>query len=243
VDEADIGQIANGQQVKFTVQAYPNRTFLGTVQQVRLQSAVVQNVVDYSVVVLVDNLDGKLLPGMTATVNFSTAKASAVLRVSNAALRFRATAAMLAAFQVPSGAPGASAGRDSTQGTRTAGAGGDSTQRVRAAGTGGDSAQRRQGAGQGGQTATGSRMGGAAGGSGFAMLWYLDAKGQPASMRVHTGLTDGQLTEISGRDVNLKEGIKVIAAVTNEKAGTASSPFQQQQQPQGGGMRGGGRVL
>ena len=243
VDEADIGQIANGQQVKFTVQAYPNRTFLGTVQQVRLQSAVVQNVVDYSVVVLVDNLDGKLLPGMTATVNFSTAKASAVLRVSNAALRFRATAAMLAAFQVPSGAPGASAGRDSTQGTRTAGAGGDSTQRVRAAGTGGDSAQRRQGAGQGGQTATGSRMGGAAGGSGFAMLWYLDAKGQPASMRVRTGLTDGQLTEISGRDVNLKEGIKVIAAVTNEKAGTASSPFQQQQQPQGGGMRGGGRVL
>jgi HlyD family secretion protein len=221
VDEADIGQIANGQQVRFTVQAFPNRTFIGTVQQVRLQSAVVQNVVDYTVVVMVDNPDGKLLPGMTATVNFQTAKASNVLRVPNAALRFRATTAMLAAFQVPSGASAAGAGRDSTQRTRAAGAGGDST-------------QRRQGTGQGGQTATGPRPGGAAGSSGFAMLWYLDAKGQPAATRVRTGLSDGQVTEIAGPDV--KEGMQVIAAVTNEKAGTASSPFQQQQQ-QGGGMQ------
>ena len=68
------------------------------------------------------------------------------------------------------------------------------------------------------------------------MLWYLDAKGQPASMRVRTGLSDGQVTEITGRDSTLKEGLKVIAAVTNEKAGTSSSPFQQQQQ-QGGGMQ------
>jgi HlyD family secretion protein len=243
VDEADIGQIANGQQVKFTVQSYPNRTFVGTVQQVRLQSAVVQNVVDYSVVVAVDNLDGKLLPGMTATVNFSTAKAASVLRVPNAALRFRATAAMLAAFQVT---PVAGAAGDSTQRTRAAGSGGDSTRPARAAGdttqgtrtarAGGDSTQRRQGAGQ----AAGASRSGGAGGSGFAMLWYLDAKGQPASMRVRIGLSDGQLTEITGRDVNLKEGLKVIAAVTNEKAGTASSPFQQQQ-PQGGGR--GGRVL
>jgi HlyD family secretion protein len=242
VDEADIGQIAKGQQVRFTVQSYPNRTFLGTVQQVRLQSAVVQNVVDYSVVVMVDNLDGKLLPGMTATVNFQTAKASAVLRVPNAALRFRATAAMLAATPATtagSAASGAGAGRDSAQGVPGVGAGRDST-RGTGAGAGGagrDSTQRRQGTGQGGQSASGARPGGGAGRSGITVLWYLDAKGQPASMRVRTGLSDGQLTEITSRDVNLKEGLKVIAAVTNEKAGTAaSSPFQQQQ-PQGGGMQ------
>ena len=248
VDESDIGQIANGQQVKFTVQAYPNRTFVGTVQQVRLQSAVVQNVVDYNVVVLVDNLDGKLLPGMTATVAFQTAKASSVLRIPNAALRFRATAAMLAAFQGTSGT--ASAGRDTT-GARAAGAGRDTTQARSSSGQqGGGQGQRGgfgggQGGGTGGaggqgggQFAGGQRMGGtgAPGSTGFAMLWYLDAKGQPASMRVRTGLTDGQLTEITSRDSTLKEGLKVIAAVTNEKAGTASSPFQQQQQ-QGGGMQ------
>jgi HlyD family secretion protein len=239
VDEADIGQIANGQQVRFTVQSYPNRTFLGTVQQVRLQSAVVQNVVDYSVVVSVDNLDGKLLPGMTATVNFQTAKASNVLRVSNAALRFRATAAMLAAT---SAASGATAGRDSTPGAAATGSGRDSTPAVPRAGR--DSTQRRQATGQGGQggqSLTGARPVGGAGRSGVTVLWYLDAKGQPASMRVRTGLSDGQLTEITGRDVNLKEGLKVIAAVTNEKSGAgASSPFQQQQQ-QGGGP--GRRVL
>jgi HlyD family secretion protein len=234
VDEADIGQIANGQQVRFTVQSYPNRTFVGTVQQVRLQSAVVQNVVDYSVVVMVDNLDGKLLPGMTATVNFQTAKASNVFRVPNAALRFRATTAMLAAAQATS-APVAGAGRDSTQGAP--GTGRDSAQGARGAGR--DSTQRRQGTGQGGQSTTVARPSGGAGRSGVSVLWYLDAKGQPASMRVRTGLSDGQLTEITGRD--LKEGMKVIAAVTNEKAGTAaSSPFQQQQQ-QGGGP--GRRVL
>ena len=89
VDEADIGQIKSGQEVRFTVEAYPNQVFLGKVQQVRLQSSVVQNVVDYTVVVMVDNPDGKLLPGMTATVNFETAKAANALRVANAALRCR----------------------------------------------------------------------------------------------------------------------------------------------------------
>ena len=234
VDESDIGQIANGQQVHFTVQSYPNRTFVGTVQQVRLQSAVVQNVVDYTVVVMVDNQDGKLLPGMTATVNFQTAKATGVFRVPNAALRFRATPAMLAAVQGTSGAP--ATGRDTTTGARTGGA--DSGRRTF---TAADSARFRQmmvqrGAGGAG----GQRSGGAGftpGATGFAMLWYLDAKGQPASMRVRTGLSDGQMTEITGRDPNLKEGLRVIAAVTNEKSNTASSPFQQQQQQGGPGRR------
>ena len=237
VDEADIGQIQVGQDVHFTVEAYPNRTFPGKVHQVRLQSAVVQNVVDYTVVVALDNLDGKLLPGMTATVNFETAKAASVLRIANAALRFRATPAMLAAAQLPQGRQSGRAGQggDSTQGPRAA-LGRDSTQSGR--GVARDSTQRGQVAG--GQRAGGvsgmSGMSGSAGANGIAMLWYLDAKGQPAAMRVRTGLTDGQETEIIGRDPNLKEGLKVIAAVTNEKAGGASNPFQQQQQ-QGPGMQ------
>jgi len=57
----------------------------------------------------------------------------------------------------------------------------------------------------------------------------VDSLGKPAPVRVRTGLTDGQVTEIIGGP-NLKEGMKIIAAVTNEKAGGSSNPFQQQQQ-------------
>src|SRR5256885_934070 len=96
VDESDIGQIAVGQSVTFTVQAYPNRTFTGTVQQVRLQSTTQDNVVNYTTVISVSNQDGKLLPGMTATVQFLTGSAKNALLVPNAALRFRATPDMMA---------------------------------------------------------------------------------------------------------------------------------------------------
>lgn len=97
VDESDIGLIKDGQQVEFTVQSYPNRTFTGTVQQVRLQSKTADNVVSYTVVVAVSNPDGALLPGMTATVQFLTGSASDALLVPNAALRIRPTPEMLTA--------------------------------------------------------------------------------------------------------------------------------------------------
>jgi len=250
VDEADIGQIKEGLDVQFTVEAYPNRIYHGTVHQVRLQSATVQNVVDYTVVVYLNNPDGTLLPGMTATVNFQTAKAPNVLRIQNAALRFRPSEAMLAAAQMPQGQQ-VGRGGDSTQ----AGRGADSGRRQF---TAADSARFRQmmaqrraagGAGGfggfgGGQAGTGFGAGqrsGAAGGvpgaTSVAVLWTLDANGKPTPVRVHTGLTDGQLTEITGPA--LKEGMKIIAAVTNEKAGGASNPFQAQNQ-QGGFAR---RVL
>lgn len=89
VDEADIGLVTAGQPVEFTVQAYPKDTFHGTVRQVRLQSTVVENVVTYTVVVDVDNTDGRLLPGMTATVSFIVANEPDVWCAPNAALRFR----------------------------------------------------------------------------------------------------------------------------------------------------------
>lgn len=96
VDESDIGAIKVGQPVEFTVQAYPNEVFSGTVQQVRLQSKTQDNVVNYTAVVGVKNLTGKLLPGMTATVQFLTGDAENVLVVPNSALRVRPTPAMLA---------------------------------------------------------------------------------------------------------------------------------------------------
>jgi HlyD family secretion protein len=89
VGESDIAQIKEGQPVAFTVQALPGQTFNGTVRQVRLQSTTQDNVVNYTVVVAVDNKQGKLLPGMTARVNFLTNSAENVLKVANAALRFK----------------------------------------------------------------------------------------------------------------------------------------------------------
>src|SRR6185436_14818967 len=79
-----------------TVQALPDRTFTGTVQQVRLQSTVVDNVVNYTVVVTVENPKHELLPGMTARVDFMVKTASDVLKVSNAALRYRPSEELLA---------------------------------------------------------------------------------------------------------------------------------------------------
>lgn len=89
VGESDIAQIAQGQTAQFTVQALPGQTFKGTVQQVRLQSTTTDNVVNYTVVVAADNSRGKLLPGMTARVDFLTKSAENVIRVPNAALRFK----------------------------------------------------------------------------------------------------------------------------------------------------------
>jgi len=89
VDETDIGQIREGQQVRFSVQSYPDRNFTGSVRQVRLQPEVVSNVVTYTVIVDADNAERLLLPGMTATVDFIVEQARDVLLVPNAALRFK----------------------------------------------------------------------------------------------------------------------------------------------------------
>lgn len=89
VDESDIGRIRAKQAVEFTVQAFPNRPFSGVVEAVRLASTTANNVVSYTVVVRVNNSDGSLLPGMTATVAVVTGEATNVFTVPNAALRFR----------------------------------------------------------------------------------------------------------------------------------------------------------
>ena len=91
VDEADIGRIGVGQDAKFTVDAYPESTFRGTVGQVRIAPIIVQNVVTYDVVITVDNTDMKLKPGMTANVSIIVDTKKNVLKVPNGALRFRPT--------------------------------------------------------------------------------------------------------------------------------------------------------
>ena len=97
VGEADIASIRTGQKVKFTVPALQGQTFDGTVQQVRLQSKTNENVVNYTVVVAVANPQKKLLPGMTARVEFLTSNATDVLKVANSALRFKPDPAAAAA--------------------------------------------------------------------------------------------------------------------------------------------------
>ena len=88
VDEADIGQIKEGQQAKFTVDAYPNDIFIGKVTQIRHQPIMVQNVVNYVVIIEVANPDMKLMPGLTANSNISIQERKDVLKIPSIAFSF-----------------------------------------------------------------------------------------------------------------------------------------------------------
>jgi HlyD family secretion protein len=89
VNEADIGRIRAGQTVRFTVDAFPGETFVGTVSQVRLNATMTQNVVTYTVVVTVDNAEGRLLPYLTTNLKFEIDRRTGAVLVPNAALRWR----------------------------------------------------------------------------------------------------------------------------------------------------------
>jgi HlyD family secretion protein len=99
VDESDIGYISNDMQVRFTVQTYPENAFYGKVIQIRLQPLEINNVVNYQVVVAVDNEKGLLLPGMTTNLEFIVRTAQNVLLINNSALRFRPNEQMLKAIK------------------------------------------------------------------------------------------------------------------------------------------------
>lgn len=89
VSEADVGGVTEGQTVNFTVDAYPNRIFSGQITQVRYEASTNQNVVNYTTIVSVNNDDLRLRPGMTANATIITAQRKDVLRLPNAALRFK----------------------------------------------------------------------------------------------------------------------------------------------------------
>src|SRR5262245_8981444 len=119
VDEADIGRVRLEDRAAFTVDAFPGQTFTGSVTQIRKAAQVVQNVVTYTVVVAVDNPGGRLPPGMTANVKMITAEKPSVLKVANAALRFRP-----AGSDATPSAPAAPAASGSGQGERQGQGGG-----------------------------------------------------------------------------------------------------------------------
>jgi HlyD family secretion protein len=226
VDESDIDAIKNGQPVKFTVQAQPGRTFDGVVDQVRLQSKLTDNVVSYIVVVAVQNSDGTLLPGMTATASFITGSAANVLVVPNAALRFKPTAEELAASGLPT-TTGDSSGRGAGRGAPTSQGGRGLATAPVAAGTAGAAGLSRR--------AAGSSSAGSAG-----SVWTLDAAKKLKRIPVRVGLSDGQRTQVTG--TGLSAGMQVIVgstvAATTTPAPAAANPLAP---AAARGGRGGGR--
>jgi HlyD family secretion protein len=211
VGESDIDQIKQGQPAKFTVQALPGQTFTGAVQQVRLQSTTADNVVNYTVVVTLENPDGKLLPGMTARVDFLVKSATNVLKVSNAALRYKPSAEVLAQFGAATTSKDATAATGSKPATGTGG------------GAGGMRARKDQGSGAG---------------NGFGMLYYLDTQGKLQVARVHTGISDGASTEV--QDQNVTEGMKVIDGLASTTASTSQKPAATPSNPLGGSQQSSG---
>ena len=236
VDESDIGRIVEGQTGRFTVQAYPDDTFEGTVRQVRLQSTIEENVVNYTVVVDVENPDGRLLPGMTATVDFLVETVSDVLKVPNAALRFRATEEMMAEARERMQAR-REARQGGGEGRPSEGGGGEGERRPRGERPEGQGEGSRPGGGMGGMMA--GMMSGQMP-DGMALLWYLDDDGGLAMAPVRTGISDGQSTQVLGR--RIEEGMQVIAGVTRTESSSGfTNPFQNNSQQSGrrGPPRGG----
>ena len=117
VAEADIGSIAEGQEVKFTVDAFPNRTFTGNVRMVRNAASVSQSVVSYATIIDVSNEDSKLKPGMTANVSIIVQQRPNILRIANGALRVRVPQEVLAATPVAAKSEGK--GAEKTAGSST----------------------------------------------------------------------------------------------------------------------------
>ncbi|WP_452226859.1 efflux RND transporter periplasmic adaptor subunit [Lacinutrix cladophorae] len=108
VDEADIGQVTEGQRVEFTVDAYIGETFNGIVTQVRLDPTITSNVVTYTVVIKAENEDLKLKPGLTATISIYTLELNDVLTAEAKAINFKPEAAILASYNLDHNLPNTS---------------------------------------------------------------------------------------------------------------------------------------
>jgi len=240
IDEADVGRVRSGEDVTFHVDAYPNETFTGRVEQVRLQPITVQNVVTYNTLIAVDNPGGRLMPGMTATVSVIVQRRDNVLRLPAAALRFR-----------PEGwQPGAGGGRRAGAGAGASGAPPASTATGGAAATGGSPAATvasgpeaatsagrgprggggaggGAGGGGGGRWAGRGAMGGAGGegrgpggGGRPTVVFVAGPDGKPKPQPIRTGISDGQWVEVVS---GLEEGTPIITG-TGDGATRAGGP-------------------
>lgn len=248
VDEADIGRVSPGQAASFTVAAWPGRSFAGRVKDIRLAAQTVQNVVTYTVVIEAPNERGLLLPGMTATLRIVTDRREDVLRVPNAALRWRPAGAAGAAAEPPSPFAAALAplpdqlGLDAAQRARfeallaeasraVAAASADPEERRRAA------AAARQRLMQGlaevltpeqrakAEALRASRARAPAEGGQPGTVHVLDAAGQPRAVAVRIGVSDGSVTEVLAGE--LAEGERVVIGLAR-----ASPPAR----PSAGGL-------
>jgi HlyD family secretion protein len=180
VAEADVGRLKDGMAASFTVDAYPGEVFRGRIRQIRNAPQTVQNVVTYNAVIDVANPEFKLKPGMTANVTFVYAEKEDVLKVPNAALRFRPPPALLGDA------------RGGAQGGRPAGAGGTT------------GAPGGAPSGTGRPSAAGGRPGEA---PDRRTVWTLNDE-KPVPQRIKTGISDGSFTEVVEGD--LKAGDLVI---------------------------------
>jgi HlyD family secretion protein len=227
VSEADVGGVRPGQRAYFTVQSYPNRTFWGSVRQVREGPITVQNVVTYDVVIDVKNDDLALFPGMTADAHIITAERSNVLRVPLPATRFNPEG-LSHAPRAGGHSREESQGREGGQGRED----GASRAASENQGTPGEECHRPGGASG---TGAGNRRSGAPGGR--ALIWLLrDDRLVP--VRVHTGLDDGTLIEVSGED--LKAGDVVVVNAVRPNAPPAGSPGENRPPGTNPNVRGGG---
>lgn len=240
VDEADIGTIRDGQPATFTVDSYPDLSFAGTVDQVRLQPETIQNVVTYTVVILVDNPELKLLPGMTANVTILVDQAEDVLRVPNAALRFR-----------PAGATGGSMGAGGARGQAGGGMGGsgggmNGPSGGRAgmpAAHAGAGAAPRSGESQAAMAGTRGGPGGVPGmGAGdrerrrgsYGEVFVLDGT-SPRAVRIRTGITDGSFTAAYSDSLN--EGALLVVGTDRTGSSQAQPGTVNPFAPRFGGRR------
>ncbi len=211
VAEADIGGVEQDQEVDFTVDAFPDRTFHGKVKQVRNAPTTVDNVVSYVTVIAAENKDLKLKPGMTANVAIILAKRDMALAVPNSALRFKpdsaATPAATSGGASPSSGPPSESRRPRSEGGgRREGAGG------REGGSGG----RRER-----ETAPPSRN--------VYVIGVPGSKSKSATLKavsLTTGITDGTRTEVLS---GLEEGTEVVTGIVAKESPAApaggSSPF------------------
>lgn len=205
VNEADIGNVAVGMPVRFKVDAFRGETFRGEVTQIRLSATMSQNVVTYTVVVTFDNSDLRLLPYMTANLQFEIQRRSNVLTVPNLALRWKPRQQLVAPE------------------TRTADDSGERGDGARRGGRRGEGGSDREGAERGGSDRKTSEKKGDES-SRKGRLWVHDGSGvRPVEVQI--GLTDGTQTEVSGPE--LQEGLAVIVGEIRAQAGESdtTNPF------------------
>jgi HlyD family secretion protein len=196
VDEADVGKMREGQDATFTVDAYPGQTFAAKIFQIRSQPTVAQNVVTYDAVLRVDNKDGRLRPGMTATVRAISARHDDVLRISNAALRFRPAPELIE--------PAASGAKGEGRAPGGPGPGAAMAAEGRPA--------ERAGGGQGGARGPGARA-------------YVPRGAKLAAVRFRPGIADDEYTEIlSGGLHEGDEVVLDVVGGPQRSAGAASAP-------------------